>query len=735
MVSTKLAAFMAIGSALSMVAAAPIWNVGENGSRLLNQDVCDTPECIATAQSFLGYMNPNADPCDDFTEFTCGAFYEKTVVDANKTSVNFQTIISGQNKIIIREIADVTLGKAPKPAPGDKAAESNLKKLHDMYASCMNVDAIQTAGQQPLAKQVQSVLSLIPDTPAIDKAALARTMAHLIKLGVPNFYILGVAQQLYNPQYNSIKGIQGGLTLPITSYNQSLTDAADLVPKIAQQFQKVLGVAVPSATNGTSPETEPAVDQEWTTAAQDVIAFETLLADVTAKNTRPNLDPEIPLFDNPVTIEELSNATPSIDWPLLLSELLPADVKYDRPLSIQSPEFLPALETLLSSTSVKTLRNYFAWRIISTQKERLDTTAIPGQERWEVCNEAVTKNLPDIVGHYFVERTLPESDQTFFRTMLQNIISAYGEGFPTLNWIDQITLDGALKKLHAMGFVVGQSAEFPNGASSESVEEYYSGYNVDISDYFGNWNKKSVWEVEKSFAAVNKAYVKKKIPQFPPTEVNAAYQPTTNNIYAFAGIMQSPMFHASNPEYVNFAGLGGIAGHEIGHGFDSNGKKFDSTGNFTSWWTPETEKTFTERAQCFNEQYSNYTVKGPDGTDVHLDGPKTLAENIADNGGVKYAFRAWQNRFKADPTGKQYKNFKIPGLEKYTPEQMFFISYGKVWCSKETPEYSLALIEADNHSLNKFRIIGPLQNSPEFAQAFKCAPKSRMNPEKKCSLW
>ena len=433
-----------------------------------------------------------------------------------------------------------------------------------MYASCMNVDAIQTAGQQPLAKQVQSVLSLIPDTPAIDKAALAKTMAQLTKLEVPNFYNIGVAQQLYNPHYSSIQGIQGGLTLPITSYNQSLTDAADLVPNIAQQFQKVLGVASPSAADGTVPETEPAVGQEWTTAAQEVIAFEISLADVTAKNTRPNLDPEMPVYNNPVTVEELSNATPSIDWPLLLSELLPAGVKYDRPLSVQSPEFLPALETLLSSTSVKTLRNYFAWRIISAQKYLLDTTAISGIERWEVCNEVVTKNLPDIVGHYFVERTLPESDQTIFRTMLQNIISAYSRGFPTLNWIDQTTLDGALKKLHAMGLVVSQSAESPNGASSESVEEYYSGYNVDVSDYFGNWDKKSVWAVEKSFADVNKPYAQNKIPQYSPTMVNAAYVATTNHIYAFAGIMQSPMFHASNPEYVNFGGLGGIAGHEIG---------------------------------------------------------------------------------------------------------------------------------------------------------------------------
>ncbi|KAF8937816.1 hypothetical protein BGZ47_008851 [Haplosporangium gracile] len=735
MVSTKLAAFVAIGSALSMVAAAPIFNIGENGSHLLNQDICDTPECVTTAESFLGYMNPNADPCDDFTEFTCGAFYEKTVVDANKTSANFQTIITDQIKIIIREIADVTLGKAPKPTPGDKAAESNLKKLHNMYASCMNVDAIQTANHQPLTKLVHSVLSLIPDAPALDKAALAKTIAQLIKLDVPNFYIIGVGQQLYNPRYSSIQGNQGGLTLPIPSYNQSLTDAADLIPNIAQLFQKVLGVTAPSDANSSISETEPVVDKEWTTAAQDVIAFETSLADVTAKNTRPNLDPEMPIFNNPMTVEELSKATPSIDWSILLSELLPADVKYDRPLSVQSPEFLPALETLLNSTSVKTLRNYFAWRIIAAQNERLDTIAIPGQERWEVCNDAVTKNLPDIVGHYFVERTLPKSDQTIFRTMLQNIISAYGEGFPALDWIDQTTLDGALKKLHAMGLVVGQSAQAPNGASSESVEEYYSGYDVDISDYFGNWNKKSVWTAEKSFAAVNEPYVQKKIPQFPPTEVNAAYQPTTNHIYAFAGIMQSPMFHASNPEYVNYAGLGAVAGHEIGHGFDSNGKKFDSIGNFTSWWTPKTEKIFAEKSQCFNDQYGNYTIKGPDGADVHLDGPKTLAENIADNGGVKYAFRAWQNRLKADSTGKQYKNFKLPGLEKYTPEQMFFISYGKVWCSKQTPELDTTLIQVDNHSLNKFRVLGSLQNSLEFAEAFKCAPKTRMNPEKKCSLW
>ncbi|KAG0294776.1 hypothetical protein BGZ96_000442 [Linnemannia gamsii] len=735
MVSKKLISFAAIGAALSMVAAAPVIHVGENRSSLLNQDVCTSSDCAATAAQILKDMNANADPCEDFSEFSCGGFYQNTVLSDAIPSTEHLSDLRPKVTAIVRDLADPSRGNAPQAAPGDTAAESNLKKLHDMYASCMDVTTAQRAGRQPLVNQLKSVLSLLPKSITVDKAALSKVIARLTKLGIPTFYTFTTGPNIYDPNLNLLTGVQGGLTFPAAGYNQS-PELAELESTIAVRFQTFMA-AEDIYANRTEPITVADVQQEWVDAAKDVIAFETLLADATVKNPEESKGPK-GLFYNLHSFDNLSAMAPSIDWSLLLSELIPAEVEYTRPLNLQAPAFLPALETIINSTSTKTLHNYFAWRIIVSQSSLLQAPYNPSpktEELWMVCSNLVANQLADITGHYYVERVLPDSSQAVFRTMIKEVVTAYGEGFPTLSWLDQPTLDGALKKLHAIKEVIGQSAESPNGASSESVEEYYRGLTIDASDFYANMEQKSIWEFEKEIAGINQPVPKDQMSNSPPTEVNASYSPLTNRVYFYAGMIQSPWFHASNPEYVNYAGMGSVAGHEIGHGFDDSGKDFDYSGNYTSWWTHQTATAFTEKSQCFIEQYGNFTVKGPDNLYHNLDGEKTLGENIADNGGVKYAFRAWQKRFQSDTKGREYKNFKLPGLENYTPEQMFFLSVGHAWCSKSTPKVLVADITGDEHANGKFRILGPLQNSPEFSQAFKCAPKTRMNPDKKCSLW
>ncbi|KAF9120736.1 hypothetical protein BGW39_011128 [Mortierella sp. 14UC] len=162
---------------------------------------------------------------------------------------------------------------------------------------------------------------------------------------------------------------------------------------------------------------------------------------------------------------------------------------------------------------------------------------------------------------------------------------------------------------------------------------------------------------------------------------------------------------------MNYGAMGVIAGHEIGHGFDNRGRSFDSTGNYTN------------------------TISGPKGETLRINGNLTLPENIADNGGIKYSFSAWQDAFNSDPQGITRKNYKLPGLEKYTPEQMFFISYGRVWCEKSMPERLESLLQNDPHSPAKWKIIGGVQNSLDFARAFKCRAGVPMSPVNKCSLW
>ncbi|KAF9084989.1 hypothetical protein BGX29_002223 [Mortierella sp. GBA35] len=435
-----------------------------------------------------------------------------------------------------------------------------------------------------------------------------------------------------------------GLSLPAANYNQSLSHLEDLESKVALQLQTFLG---PEDTlNRTTPLTLADVGQEWIDAAKNVVSFETKLAEATLKTVIEGQDPALSYY--PRTLDQ--QLTPSIDWSLLLSDLLPSDVEYTRPIIIPYPEYLAALETILKSTSTKTLRNYFSWRILESQASRLGAPykQEPDEDRWRICVGAIKENLGDLAGHYFVERVLPRASLNHFKSMYDSILSTYGDAFLTLDWLDKTILDGALKKIQNMVAAIGQSREDPDGASSASLEENYRDFAIDPTDYFGNLDRKSIW---------------------------------------------SPVFNVEYPEYLNFGSMGVTTGHKIG------------------WWTPATEQAFEEHSQRFVEQYSAFPVKGPDGQDHYHDGKSTLGENIADNGGIKYAFRAWQKRYNSDPSGKKHKNFKLPGMEKYTAEQLFFMSHSHMWCGKQTTQLDLQNLKADVHSNMMYRIIGSLRNS------------------------
>ncbi|KAF9088054.1 Endothelin-converting enzyme 2 [Mortierella sp. GBA35] len=710
MISTKIFVLMAIGAALSVVRTAPV--TIPNEGVLTNQDTCTTPNCVATATGIYDDMNSDADPCEDFSQFTCGGFYAKVNVTEENPAFDFTNRIRSRNSAIIRAISDPALGQSPTPAPGDTAAQSNLKKLHDLFTSCMDEKEIQRRGRKPLVDEINRALSLLPDVSAtMDKTGLAKAFARLIKLQTSPIVTLSVYSHLYNPDVNVIRLRPAGLSMDLEKYNQTLPDSAALAKDIASKFQAILG---PEPTNTTTSSAPEQIDQKWIDAAAGVVKFEASWAQALLASPAPTQTGDA-AESNPWTIAEMNTVTPSINWNVLVSELLPAGETYTRPIYSTMLDPFHGLETVLKAASTETLRNYVAWRIISDEIKRLGApyyTGPPSTKRWEVCLDAVHENLGEVAGHYFVENTLPGNSKIVFKSMIDSVLSSYGEAFQTLDWLDQSTRDNALKKLHAIVEMIAESSDAPNTESSASLEEYYRNYTVDASDYFGNLVRNSLWFVENNFAMVNKS-VNREMMNSPPDTINAFYGPNTNEIYFPAGMLQPPFFHVDNPEYMNYGGMGVVAGHEIG------------------WWSPSTEKAFEDKSQCIVDQYSAFTVKGPDGKDYNVDGKNTLGENIADNGGIKYAYRAWEKAYKLDPIGTSHKNFKLPGLEKYTPEQMFFISYGRIWCAKLTPKVAQLQLTVDVHSPAKWRIIGSLQSSPDFSRAFNCKAGTPMNPVKK----
>ncbi|KAF9292675.1 hypothetical protein BGZ88_006273 [Linnemannia elongata] len=752
--TTKLSLLVAVSMALSLVQAEPIPILKERASKgpsLNNKVTCKTPQCITAAKEILDDMNPKADPCQDFSQFACGGFYEKRTIAADEGAFNYFQVLYDKNNDAIREIVDRSLGKQPTPSktdPNPAAAHANLQKLQDLYTSCMDESKILSTGRKPLLDQISSILSAFSSNATdgvVDKTVLANTLAQLSNQGMTGFVGLEVGPDPTDPLINSLALGEGGLGLPAKEYYQDAKTVKLYESTIGQMFQVVFGEEDVATKNQTL--TEADVKQEWKDVAKAVVGFETHLASIGTDM--------VDLYDpiksnNPRTVDQISAAIPSIDWPAFISGILPAGVNNTRPIFVSSPEYLTGLETLLNSTNLQTLRNYITWLVISNNGPNLGTpyrqplhilsSTLSGVSpdtvtpRWKHCVSIINNNLGDMAGHYYIQTAFPGTSLTSTVSIIDSILASYKKTFPTLTWLDKSTLSGAVEKLQAMVKLMGYSTNSPDVSSSTSLQAYYSTLPVSRTDYYANQLQYSIWSTRESTGMLNKPVNRKKLPD-PPQTVNAFYNPSTNQIVFPAGILQRPFFDVESPEYVNYGGFGVVAGHEITHGFDNMGHHYDSIGRIHNWWTNTTEKAFAEKAQCFIDQYGNFTIKGPNGEDHNVNGQQTLGENIADNGGLKQSFHAWQTRFQSDPSGKKYKNFKLPGLERYSPSQLFFISYARVWCSKERPEYLVNRIRSDSHSPAKWRINGVVQNSPEFASAFQCKVGSAMNPEKKCEVW
>ncbi len=256
-----------------------------------------------------------------------------------------------------------------------------------------------------------------------------------------------------------------------------------------------------------------------------------------------------------------------------------------------------------------------------------------------------------------------------------------------------------------------------------SLQSYYRSVNINSTNFFNNALAMNRFDVAREWSSLGKPVDRNEWGMTVPT-VNAYYNPPGNEIVFPAGIMQFPVFDVEVPEYLSYGAFGSVSGHELSHAFDSTGRHYDQNGNYTDWWTEDTVKGFKERADCFVDQYAKYTVPGPDDKPLHVNGKLTLGENIADAGGVSAAFAAWKKR-RAEKA-----NEDLPGLDHFTQEQLFFVSYANWWCGKSRKETAINRIYTDPHAPKWARILGTMANSRDFKESFSCPSK-----EPVCELW
>ncbi|KAG0207954.1 hypothetical protein BGX28_000967 [Mortierella sp. GBA30] len=569
---------------------------------------------------------------------------------------------------------------------------------------------------------------------------LALAITQLAWVGVSTVVDFDVDSDPKNPESNIFKLDESGLGLPSKEYYDEDKIVAVYQKAVEEMFAVVLGKDQKDSLDSIA---KPVV---WAEVAKNVVEFEKLLAAISSDPA----DLENSEFTyNPRTLSEITEIIPTIDWPLVMEKLLNGSPVPD-PIIVSSPDFLEKLNALLKDTPAMTLQNYFAWRLIQKHSPSLAVelrkpmqelkAALQGvsadlvSPRWETCVDVVDSALGAMAGHYFIERAFKGDSKEMADGVITSLRSTFLKGLNRLDWLDKETLSNATEKVDLLIQKTGFSVESPDVRSSESLEDYFKDLGIDKADFFGNQIRSKTWSLQQAMNLLGKPVDKAKWLMSPQT-VNAYYNPSVNEIVFPAGILQQPFFHGDNPEYLNYGGIGVVAGHELTHAFDNEGRLYDARGKLSDWWSNSTLEEFKTKSQCYVDQYGNFTVKDPQGRENHVNGRLTLGENLADNGGLKTSFEAWQTRFNSDPHGNKYKNHLLSGLEDYSREQLFYLSFARVWCSDRRAASAIEGLRTDVHAPAKWRVNGAVQNSQHFAEVFNCKPRSTMNPDTKCDMW
>ena len=320
------------------------------------------------------------------------------------------------------------------------------------------------------------------------------------------------------------------------------------------------------------------------------------------------------------------------------------------------------------------------------------------------------------LGQFYVAENFPPDAKQRVLDMVHAIEEALHSDIQDLSWMTEATKKQALEKLAAVQNKIGYPEKWRD----------YSALTIVRGDALGDVLRSSQFEKHRRLMKIGQAVDRNEWGMSPPT-VNAYYNPQQNNINFPSGILQPPFFDKRADQTINLGGIGAVIGHELTHGFDDQGRQFDASGNLRNWWTDQDAKAFQERAQCFVDEYSSFTVLN----DLHLNGKLTLGENTADNGGVRLALMALGLSQKKTPSAKSPASVSSSGnADSLTPEQQFFLSFGQIWCTNMTPEAERLQVQVDPHSPAQFRVNGVLSNMPEFEKTFACHPGSAMVSQK-----
>jgi putative endopeptidase len=643
-------------------------------------------------------IDKNADPCTDFYAYACGNWMKTNTIPADQASWLSFRELDDRNEAILRQI----LEKAEANDPHRNAID---QKIGDFYDSCMDESAANAKGLDPLKPELARIAG------AKDKQALIDAIARVQLLGPNPLFSFYSSPDLHNANMVIVYLDQGGLTLPDRDYY--IKDDAHM-NEIRQRYREYVTQVFTLA--GQSPEQAKA-------SAETVLRIETELAKAAMDRTARR-DPKT--RDHKMTLDEASTMASNFYLTRYFSDM--GTPKFTD-LNVSNPEFFKQVNGLLESEPLDAWKTYVSWHLLDgtapwLSKPFVDANfkmeqALSGQPeikpRWKRCVDAVDNGIGEALGQRYVELTFGAEGKQRMLKMVDALEKSLAEDISNLSWMSEDTKKQAHVKLEAIRNKIG----YPD------VWRDYSSLKIQRGDLVGNFLRANEFEARRNINKIGKPLDRNEWGMTPPT-VNAYYSPPRNEIVFPAGILQPPFFDKNADDATNFGAIGVVIGHELTHGFDDQGRKFDPQGNLRDWWTPEDGKRFEERASCVANEYSGFTAVD----DLKLNGRLTLGENTADNGGARIALMALHHFIADDKGGNSGQT--IGG---YTPDQRFFLGFSRVWCELRRPEYTRAQVTTNPHSPGKWRVDGVVQNMPEFDEAFGCKKGQPMVSENACHVW
>ncbi len=636
-------------------------------------------------------------PQDDFYRYANGSWLKRTAIPPEYARWG------SFDELMQRNISNLKL-LCERASAQDNSPSAIEHMVGDFYASGMDEAAINQSGAAALNFEFTKISAIA--TPA----DVLNEIASLHKIGVNAGFEFGSEADFKDSNHELAQLAQGGLGLPDRDYyfrdddkSKKLREA--YVKHVAKTLM-LLGDSQASAQTGS----------------QAVMKLETSLAQASLSAVQ---------LRNPyasyhkMTVQKVESLVPDLN---LTSYFTSVRAPSFTDINLAHPDFFKAFSVVLNTTPISDWKTYLRWHLVHTYSPYLSEdyvrenfsfygVTLTGTKvmkpRWKRVVTTIDRSIGEALGQLYVNTYFPAESKERALKLVSNLRAALGDKIGTLEWMDEATKQKAREKLNSFTVKIGYPDTWRD----------YSNLVINRGPYVLNVLKANAFEVRRNLIRIGKEVDKSEWGMSTPT-VNAYYNPLQNEIVFPAGILQPPFFDAKADDAVNYGGIGAVIGHEMTHGFDDQGRQFDSHGNLTNWWSKESEQKFKVRSAAIVDQFNGYFPI----SDLHINGQLTQGENIADLGGLKIAYAGLQKALADQSRDK---------IDGFTPEQRFFISFASVWAGKMTPESLRLQLNTNPHSPGEFRTNGPLSNLDEFAQAFNVPEGAgmRRSADKRFTIW